>query len=133
MRISFLSGLKVKNYVFTHRPPDTMPPGVEFVNQTVATFAKRLRAPPGKDIWMMGGGGLMASFLDKGEIDEFIIHVVPVFIGEGIPLIQPDKRMVRLTLVSSQKFADGVVRLHYRVLSGTRVAGDGEKTSQKRN
>ncbi len=40
---------------------------------------------PGKHIWMMGGGKLIASFLDAGEIDEFDIHVIPVFMGEGIP------------------------------------------------
>jgi dihydrofolate reductase len=34
---------------------------------------------------MMGGGELIASFLDAGEIDEFDIHVIPNFIGEGIP------------------------------------------------
>jgi dihydrofolate reductase len=111
-------GLRVKNYVFTHRPPDAVPPGVAFVNLPVAQFTKQLRAKPGKDIWMMGGGGLIGSFLDEGEIDEFIIHVVPVFIGEGMPLIHPGKRTVQLALVSLRRFADGVVRLHYRVLLG---------------
>jgi riboflavin biosynthesis pyrimidine reductase len=38
---------------------------------------------------MMDGSGLIASFLDAGEIDEFMIHVVPVFIGRGIALIEP--------------------------------------------
>ena len=69
-------------------------------------------------LWMMGGGGLIASFLDQGEIDAFLIHGIPVFIGEGIPLIQPGKRTVSLGLVSSYRFADGVVRLLYKVLSG---------------
>ena len=41
---------------------------------------------------MMGGGKLIASFLDAGEIDEFDIHVIPTFIGEGIPLIAPRHR-----------------------------------------
>jgi dihydrofolate reductase len=111
-------GLKVKNYVFTHRRPDSAPPSVEFVDQAVSVFAKELRAEPGKDIMMMGGGGVIASFVDEGEIDEFIIHVIPVFIGEGIPLIHPGTRTVRLALVSSHRFADCVVRLHYRVLLG---------------
>ncbi|MBI3471443.1 MAG: dihydrofolate reductase family protein, partial [Candidatus Solibacter usitatus] len=69
--------------------------------------------------WMMGGGGLIASFLDEGQIDEFIIHVIPIFIGEGIPLIEARRRSVALALVSSRRYADGVVRLHYRVLPRT--------------
>ena len=107
---------KVKNYVFTRtRPPSAAPAGVEFVNEPVKAFASRLRARNGKNIWMMGGAGIIASFLDEGEIDEFIIHVIPKFIGEGIPLIAPRHRTVPLTLISCKKFADGVVELHYAV------------------
>lgn len=107
-------GRTVKNYVFSRRPRSPAP-AVEFVNEPVPAFAKRLRAQPGKDIWMMGGGGIIASFLDAGQIDEFSIHVIPVFIGEGIPLIQPRHRLVPLTLISTRRFLDGVVHLHYRV------------------
>jgi len=117
-------GWNLKNYVFTHHPPEAPVPGVEFVNQPVRDFTRRLRARPGKDIFMMGGGGVIGSFLDAGQIDDFIIHVIPTFIGEGIPLIQPRPRMVKLTLAASRRFSDGVVRLHYRVLpSRARAAG----------
>lgn len=108
-------GAKTRNYVFTHRPPRSPVAGVEFVNQPVSAFAKRLRAQAGKNIWIMGGGGLIASFLDADEIDEFIVHVIPAFIGEGIPLIHPKRRSVELALLASRRFSDGVVRLHYRV------------------
>jgi dihydrofolate reductase len=107
---------KVKNYVFTRGPlPSDAPAGLEFVNEPVATFASRLRKQKGKDIWMMGGAGIIASFLDAGEIDEFIIHVIPRFIGEGIPLVAPARRDVPLKLISSTEFPDGVVKLHYAV------------------
>jgi dihydrofolate reductase len=102
-----------KNYVFTHDPPATAPKGVEFVNEPIANFARRLRAQPGKDIWIMGGGGIIASFLDAGAVDDFIIHVIPIFIGEGIPLIAPARRTIGLKLESSKAYEDGVVRLHY--------------------
>ena len=90
-------------------------PGFEFVKDPVPAFAKGLRRQPGKHIWMMGGGGIIASFLDAGEIDEFIIHVIPVFIGEGIPLIAPRHREVPLRLLSLQRFPDSVVQFHYDV------------------
>jgi dihydrofolate reductase len=107
----------VKNFLFSHNEPQTPPPaGVEFVRESIKAFATRLRAEKGKDIWIMGGGGIIASFLDVGEIDEFIIHVVPVFIGEGIPLLAPARRNAPLKLIASKKFPDGVVRLHYSVL-----------------
>jgi dihydrofolate reductase len=106
---------KVANYVFSRKPPRKPLPGVQFVSEPVKAFARRLRATPGKDIWMMGGGGLIASFLDAGEIDEFDIHVIPVFIGQGIPLVAPRHRDVSLRLRSSRKYPDGVVRLRYEV------------------
>jgi len=108
---------KVKNYVFTHNLPQSdAPAGVEFVNDPIKAFATRLRAKKGKNIWMMGGAGIIGSFLDEGEIDEFMIHVIPTFIGEGIPLIAPRHRTVPLKLIACTKFTDGVVGLHYRVL-----------------
>ena len=64
---------------------------------------------------MMGGGELIASFFDAGEIDEFDIHVIPTFIGEGIPLVAPLHRDVVLRLRSARKYPDGVVRLRYEI------------------
>lgn len=108
--------LKVRNYVFTRSLPlSAAPKGVEFLDESIKSFATRLRAKKGKDIWIMGGAGIIASFLDEGEIDEFIINVIPTFIGEGIPLIAPRHRTVPLKLISCKKFKDGVVRLHYAV------------------
>jgi len=106
---------KIKNYVFTHHPPTPKPKGIEIVNEPVKEFAQRLRATPGKDIWMMGGGGIIASFLEAGQLDEFIIHVIPTFIGEGIPLIAPQKMNVEMSLLATHGYEDGVVKLHYKV------------------
>ena len=119
---------RLKNYVFTRTLDSAKAPaGVELVNEPIKKFAKRLRARKGKDIWMMGGAGIIASFLDEREIDEFIIHVIPTFIGEGIPLIAPGHRNVPLKLVSSKAFPDGVVRLHYAVVSEARPSGRASK------
>jgi dihydrofolate reductase len=108
-------GPGVKSYVFSRTPPQEIPTGIEFVKEPVGEFAKRLRAQSGKDVWMMGGGGIIASFLDAGEIDEFSIHVIPIFIGEGIPLVAPRHREIQLELLSTHAFEDGVVHLNYSV------------------
>jgi len=121
----------VKNYAFSRRPPRKVIKGFEFVKEPIKEFVTRLRAEKGKNIWMMGGGGLIASFLDEGEIDEFIISVIPTFIGEGIPLIAPKQRTVPLKLLSSKKFPDGVARLHYAV-SEARPSGRATKEARNR-
>jgi dihydrofolate reductase len=81
-------GPETKNYVFPATRESTEPT-VKFVNEPTKTFAQRLRAQPGKNIWMMGGGEIIASFLDQDEIDEFRINIIPILIGEGIPLASP--------------------------------------------
>jgi dihydrofolate reductase len=107
---------KDRYIVFSRHPrPADAPSGVEFVNGGIGQFVGRLREQPGKDIWLMGGGELIASFLDERAIDEFVISVAPVFIGDGIPLIARRHRHVHLELQSVERFEDGLVQLRYRV------------------
>lgn len=108
-------GSRIKNYIFSRQPPEICPPDVEFVRVPIKEFTKRLRSEAGQDIWMMGGAGIIGSFLDEGEIDEFMIHVIPIFIGDGIPLVHPMHRSISLELLSMKSWPDGVVRLHYAV------------------
>lgn len=105
-----------RSIVFSrHAPPADIPSGVEFVSGPIGPFVSGLREQPGKDIWLMGGGELIASFLDERAIDEFVLSVVPVFIGDGIPLIARRQRYVPLDLHSVERFDDGLIQLRYRV------------------
>ena len=107
---------KDRTVVFSRQPkPAEAPPQVDFTCEPVDAWARRVRKQPGKDIWMMGGGELIADFLDAQAIDEFVISVVPVFIGDGIPLIARRHRQTPLELRSVEKFDDGLVQLHYLV------------------
>ena len=107
---------KNPHIVFSRQaPPADAPAGVEFVSDAIGSFVSRLREQPGKDIWLMGGGELIASFLDEHAIDEFVISVTPVFIGDGVPLIARRHRHVPLELQSAERFEDGAVQLRYRV------------------
>ena len=123
-RLTYEAGLRLggkfdpkrSTYVFSRRaPPVEVPPGVEFVRDEIGPFVERLRERPGKDIWLMGGGDLIAAFLDARAIDEFVVSVVPVFIGDGIPLIARRPRQEQLTLQSVERFDDGLVQLRYEV------------------
>ena len=113
------------HYVFSRRPPPaSVPTGVHFVAESIAAFAECLRTQAGKNVWMMGGGEIIASFLDEDAIDEFIITLVPTFIGEGIPLLAPRHRAVALRLLGVQQSPGGVVQLHYEVQRSRRLSHD---------
>jgi len=104
-------GPHVRNYVFSRSPGTSS----EFVNEPPADFARRERSEPGQNFWIMGGAGLITSFLEAKAIDEFIIHTVPLIVGEGIRLVGTAPSSIPLTLLSARKFSDGVIRSHYRV------------------
>jgi dihydrofolate reductase len=107
---------KDRYLVFSRRaPPPNVPSSVEFVSEAIGPYVDRLRTQPGKDIWLMGGGEIIASFLDEKAIDEVVLSVAPVFIGDGIPLIARRHRHVPLELLSSERFEDGLVQNRYRV------------------
>lgn len=116
LRLGGTFDAKTRTIVFSrHPPPANAPAGVEFTNDDVAAVVRALRDQPGRDIWLMGGGELIAAFLDVEAIDEFVVSVVPVFIGDGIPLIARRHRRTPLTLQSVERFDDGLVQLHYQV------------------
>jgi dihydrofolate reductase len=79
--------------------------------QTVAN----LKAQPGKDIWLFGGGNLFRQLLDAGAVDSVEIAVLPVLLGSGIPLI-PAGALTRLTLRTHRVYPKtGTVLLEYDV------------------
>ena len=107
---------KHRTIVFSrHSRPHNAPPTVEFTDEAVGGFVDRLRKSPGKDVWLMGGGEIIASFLDAHAVEEFVISVVPIFIGDGIPLIARRQLHVQLSLRSTERFEDGLVQLRYAV------------------
>lgn len=70
-------GKAVRNYVFSRGSLGSVAPGFELVRRPLPDFVRDLRATPGRDVWVMGGAQLIASLLDAGEIDAFVVHVLP--------------------------------------------------------
>lgn len=87
---------------------------VQFVEDAVEVLT-RLRKEKGKDIWLVGGGGLNGSLLNAGLVDEIIVTVIPVVIGEGIKLFENVDKDAKLKLVDSKSFKSGMVQLRYQV------------------
>jgi dihydrofolate reductase len=75
-----------KTYVFSRTLPSGERDGMTFVKESPAAFMRKLRRKPGKHICHMGGGELARSFLQADLIDELWMHVVPILLGEGIPI-----------------------------------------------
>ena len=104
-----------RNIVLSRTLPAFAAPGAVVENVEPAELAQRLRSEKGRNVWLMGGADVFGGFLSAGAIDEIVIHIVPVLIGTGIPLLDAAPRQVELKLRSTRKFSDGVVRIHYAV------------------
>lgn len=65
-----------------------------------------------------GGAGVNAAFLEAGLLDEIIVSIEPALLGTGTPLVAPWDGAVRLSFISAETHAEGLVTLRYRVLRG---------------
>ena len=89
-------------------------PGVTIINDLNATVLDQLRAKPGKDIWLFGGGALFRSLLDLGQVDVVEVAVVPVLLGGGVPFLPAPARRTKLSLSSNRLFSkSGMMTLEY--------------------
>ncbi|MFN8393763.1 MAG: dihydrofolate reductase family protein [Bacteroidia bacterium] len=92
-----------------------------YVLQTgIAEGMAELERETGKDIWLVGGGELVAEFLRLDLVDKMVISVVPLVLGEGIPLFPGRSKESAWTLVEAKAFNTGLVNLVYLRKDGAR-------------
>ena len=106
----------VPGYVLTGRPPADQPEGADitFTDRPLAelvTEAKRVAG--GKDVWVVGGAGVVRDFLAVGLVDQIRLFVIPVMLGSGIRLFQPVDRATTVGLERVNQLPEGMVELAY--------------------
>lgn len=111
-----MPGLEV--VVFSRTLPAATHRGVRIVNEDPGKVVAALKAKPGRDIWLYGGGALFRSLLDAGVVDTVEVAVVPVLLGAGIPLLPPGAA-TKLILADQKTLpASGIMALSYSVPGG---------------
>jgi len=101
--------------VFSRTLPAARYPGVRILNDDPRQIVAALKKKPGRDIWLFGGGKLFRSLLDAGLVDTVEVAVMPVLIGDGIPLLPPGGA-TELVLADHKILpASGIVALAYSV------------------
>ena len=101
-------------FVFTHTPPEHAArdhPDVTFVAGDPAELLGTLHDDA--TVWLVGGGRLAASFRAAGLLDELYLTVLPILLGDGVPLFQAGEPQTLLTLTDATPYASGVVQLRY--------------------
>jgi dihydrofolate reductase len=108
-----MRGMKVVVVSRTLKQEDN--PDVTVLDDNFAAELTRIRAEPGKDIWLFGGGSLFRSLLDAGLVDTVEVAVIPVLLGGGVPLLPSPARRAKLELVGSKVYKTGIVSLEYAI------------------
>jgi dihydrofolate reductase len=105
-------------WVFTSRSLPTMEgANVTFASGDVhAVHTQMLAAANGRNVWVMGGGGLAAQFHDAGLLDEITVQIGSATLGSGKPLFPRRLLSPGLALISATRVGTGFAELTYSVL-----------------
>lgn len=105
---------KMSCYIFSRTRPPGKRGGAEYVNRSPGEFVRELKALPGKDIWLMGGGELAREFFKEDLADRMDLAIMPVLLGEGTPLFPQGFPQRNFTLVSHHAHPSGIIRAIYQ-------------------
>lgn len=101
-----------KCYVITRQSKNSEN-GVEFYNGQIDTLIKSLKAEKGKNIVCDGGGQVVKLLMEKNLIDEYIISIIPIILGDGKRLFVGGTPLIDLELLGVKSFDSGLSQLHY--------------------
>ncbi len=105
----------INAYVFSRSLKQKDCPGVT-VSAKAREMIADIKATPGKDLWLFGGGGLFRSLLEQGLVDGLEVTVVPVLLGGGVKLLPEPYDVHKLKLTKHRVYGKtGTVSLEYAV------------------
>jgi dihydrofolate reductase len=102
-------------FVLTHKPPDPPDPGVTFLTGDIgAAVATALDAAGGKNLEILGAD-VATQCLQRGLVDEILVYVLPVLLGDGIRFLSPGLSRIDLEpLVSTRSRAVTILRFRVK-------------------
>ncbi len=101
-------------YVFSRRAAESPIVEAEFVSEDPARFVKKLKLQPGGRIWVVGGGAIAAALLQAGLIDEMVLSIHPITLGQGVPVFERHGIETRWSVYSTRVYQSGLVQVTYR-------------------
>ena len=108
----------IETVVFSRTLAPSTAPGLCVTSDDPAAVVKALKAQPGRDIWLYGGGQLFRTLLDAGLVDTVEVAVIPVLLGAGIPLLPPGASTTLVLVDQKALPTSGIVVLAYAIPGG---------------
>lgn len=105
-------------WVFSRCPDLPVRQNVKVVDVNPSALMDQLEKSGLNKVWLVGGGELARSFRSDGLITEYIVSIIPVVLGSGIPMIAGDETSDDLSLESVTGFPSSLVQIRYKVKRG---------------
>lgn len=86
----------------------------KFYTDDLSRLVHDLKRQPGKHIYCDGGAEIANELIKNNLVDEYIISVIPILLGDGIKLFKDGRPEQRLELISSKQYKKGLIQLHYK-------------------
>jgi dihydrofolate reductase len=86
----------------------------KYYNGGLPQLVNTLKSQAGKNIYCDGGAEIANELIKENLVDEYIISVIPILLGDGIKLFKDGRPQQILELVSTKQFDKGLTQLHYR-------------------
>ena len=103
-----------ETWIITQRPePDKG--RHHFYSGNLKGLVQKLREEEGKHVFVDGGAFVAQAFLNENLLDEIIVSIIPVLLGDGISLFGNENHGLNLQLLETKSFEKGLVQLHYKV------------------
>jgi dihydrofolate reductase len=100
-------------YIIT-RTPRPQKGNVKFYTGQLKALVEKLKTEAGKNIFCDGGAEIVNELLKDDLIDEFIISIIPILLGNGTKLFKDGRPETKLELTSIKSFEKGLAQLHYQ-------------------
>lgn len=101
-------------FVLTHRPPEPPSPGITYLTGDIGEAVATARSAAGSKNLEILGADVAAQCLKQGLVDEILVYVLPVLLGDGIPFSAPGLPTIDLEPVSATR-SGSVTILRFRV------------------
>lgn len=90
-------------------------PNTAYFNGSLTDLENLLKEQGVKRSWLVGGGELVASYLNEHLVEEVVVSVHPMLLGKGVPLFPTSIPSVKLELIAAESYDSGLVQLKYKI------------------
>jgi dihydrofolate reductase len=101
-------------WVFTHRKVEPAAADVRMTSSSPLEVVTDLQRKGYERSWLVGGAELAGAFRKTKLISEYVVSIIPIILGNGIPMLALHGSVDRLELVETRPFPNGLVQLRYR-------------------